>query len=156
MMRTTRKTPHRWLLAAFVLLAALATGASAHVDRQRLDYAAFQQCFGTTDATCLGIFDFDAVGQSDGAIDLADFGGFDPAAAWEDFKVGMEHFTRWQRVALVTDVDWIRHTMQLFSFIMPGDMRVFPTAEAAQARAWLVAVAQGDGPVFQPAPGAMF
>jgi hypothetical protein len=66
-----------------------------------------------------------------------EFGGIDPGAAWEDFKVGMEHFTRWQRVAVVTDVDWIRHTMQIFSFIMPGDMRVFPVTEAAQARTWL-------------------
>jgi len=66
-----------------------------------------------------------------------DFGGFDPAAAWEDFKVGMEHLTRWQRVAVVTDVEWIKHTMQIFSFIMPGEMRVFPVAEAQQARAWI-------------------
>ena len=65
------------------------------------------------------------------------FGGIDPAAAWEDFKVGMEHFARWERVAVVTDVDWIRHTMQIFSFIMPGDMRVFPVAEAKQAHAWI-------------------
>jgi SpoIIAA-like len=67
----------------------------------------------------------------------AEFGGIDPAAAWEDFKVGMEHLTRWQRVAVVTDVDWIRHTMQIFSFIIPGDMRVFPVAEAAHARKWI-------------------
>ena len=67
------------------------------------------------------------------------FGGFDPAAAWEDFKVGMEHLTRWQRVAVVTDVDWIKHTMQLFSFIMPGDIRVFSMVEAELARAWLAA-----------------
>ena len=63
--------------------------------------------------------------------------GIDPAAAWEDFKVGMAHFTRWQRVAVVTDVDWIKHTMQMFRFIMPGDMRVFGTAEADEARAWI-------------------
>ena len=24
-----------------------------------------------------------------------DFGGYDPGAAWEDFKVGVKHFTRW-------------------------------------------------------------
>jgi len=66
-----------------------------------------------------------------------DFGGYDPAAAWEDLKLGMKHFTRWERVAVVTDVDWIKHTMQIFSFIMPGDMRVFPTAEAKNARVWM-------------------
>ena len=67
----------------------------------------------------------------------ADFGGVAPAAAWEDFKVGMEHFFRWERVAVVTDIDWIKHTIQLFSFVMPGTMRVYPTADAANARLWI-------------------
>ena len=68
----------------------------------------------------------------------ANFAGIDASAAWEDFKVGMEHFLRWERVAVVTDVEWIKHTMRIFSFVMPADMRVFPVAEAAQARAWIV------------------
>ena len=57
----------------------------------------------------------------------------------EDFKVGIEHFTRWERMAVVTDVDWIKHTMQFFSFMMPGEMKIFPPSEAAQARAWVAA-----------------
>jgi SpoIIAA-like len=65
------------------------------------------------------------------------FAGIDAAAAWEDFKVGMGHFSRWKRVAVVTDVDWITQTIRIFGFLMPGDMRVFPTAEAAQARSWI-------------------
>ena len=69
----------------------------------------------------------------------ADFGGIDPGAIWEDLKVGMEHLTSWERVALVTDVEWIAHTMRLFSFLMPGEMKSFPTSEAAQARAWISA-----------------
>jgi hypothetical protein len=69
----------------------------------------------------------------------ADFSGIDPAAMWEDFKVGMEHLTRWERVAVVTDVEWIKQTMRLFSFLMPGGMRSFSTSEAAQARAWIIA-----------------
>jgi hypothetical protein len=68
-----------------------------------------------------------------------DFSGFDPGAMWEDFRVGMEHLTRWERVALVTDVEWIKHTMQFFSFMMPGDMKAFPTSHADQARDWIVA-----------------
>ena len=27
----------------------------------------------------------------------SDFDGYDAGAAWEDFKVGMEHFSRWER-----------------------------------------------------------
>ena len=67
-----------------------------------------------------------------------DFAGIDPSAVWEDFKVGMEHLTRWERIAIVTDVDWIKHTMQFFSFLMPGATKAFPSAEAARAREWLL------------------
>jgi SpoIIAA-like len=65
--------------------------------------------------------------------------GIEPGAVWEDFKVGMEHLTRWERMAVVTDVDWIKHTMKFFSFMMPGDMRTFARADAAKARAWIAA-----------------
>lgn len=68
-----------------------------------------------------------------------DFAGFDAGAVWEDFKVGMEHLTRWERVAVVTDVAWIRHAVQLFSFLMPAKVKVFPAAEADQARTWIIA-----------------
>ena len=69
----------------------------------------------------------------------ADFAGIDPGAMWEDFKVGMEHLTRWERVAVVTDVEWIKQTMRFFSFLMPGAMKSFSTSEAAEARAWIIA-----------------
>ena len=69
----------------------------------------------------------------------ADFTGIDPGAAWEDFTVGMEHFMRWERMAVVTDVDWIKHAMHFFSFLMPGKMKIFSRADAALAREWIVA-----------------
>ena len=69
----------------------------------------------------------------------ADFEGIDPGAVWEDFKVGMAHLRRWERIAVVTDVEWIGNTMKLFGFLVPGEMKVFPTSEAAKARAWIAA-----------------
>jgi hypothetical protein len=69
----------------------------------------------------------------------ANFAGIDPGAIWEDFKVGIEHLTRWERVAVVTDVEWIKQTMRFFSFLMPGAMKSFPLSEAARARAWIIA-----------------
>ena len=66
-----------------------------------------------------------------------DFTGIDPGAMWEDFKVGMEHLTRWERIAVVTDVEWIRHTFRLFGFLMPGTVKLFSTSEAARARSWI-------------------
>ncbi len=71
----------------------------------------------------------------------ADFAGIDPAAAWEDTKVGLAHWRNWERMAVVTDVEWIRRAMKLFMFMMPGELRVFPSTQAAQAREWIVAQA---------------
>jgi len=68
----------------------------------------------------------------------ADFVGIDPGAIWEDFKVGMEHLSRWERVAVVTDIEWIKQTMRFFSFLMPGAMKSFPSSQTAEAHAWII------------------
>jgi len=57
----------------------------------------------------------------------------------EDFKIGMENLTRWVRIAVVTDVQWIAHAVSLFSFLMPGAVKVFSTKVTDQARLWIVA-----------------
>jgi SpoIIAA-like len=69
----------------------------------------------------------------------AEFKGFDAGAAWEDAKIGLEHLTRWERVAVVTAVQWIRLATNAFRFLMPGQVRVFSPAESAQAKAWITA-----------------
>lgn len=65
------------------------------------------------------------------------FEGIDPGAAWKDFRIGVEHLARWHRMALVTDVEWIRLAINAFRFLMPGRLRIFSTGEAEQARAWV-------------------
>jgi len=69
----------------------------------------------------------------------ADFTGIEPGAVWEDVKVGMDHLTRWERIAVVTDVAWIAHTIQAFGFLMPAKVKVFSLAEAEAARVWVEA-----------------
>lgn len=68
----------------------------------------------------------------------ADFAGIDTGAMWEDFRVGMEHLLRWERIAAVTDVDWIRYTLRAFSFLMPGEVKIFRLDEKANAQEWIV------------------
>ena len=68
-----------------------------------------------------------------------EFTGFDAGAMWEDFKIGIEHLAGWERIAVVTDVEWIKHVMNAFRFIMPGAMRLFGTGQAAEARRWIAA-----------------
>ena len=68
-----------------------------------------------------------------------DFTGIQPGAMWKDFKVGIEHLTRWERFAIVTDIEWIKQTMRFFSFLTPGVLKLFPASDAAQARVWISA-----------------
>lgn len=70
-----------------------------------------------------------------------DFVGFDPGAVWDDTKVGFSHFMRWERFAVVTDVEWIKQTMKFVGFLMPGELRAFPTSDADEARDWVVSAA---------------
>ena len=65
------------------------------------------------------------------------FSGIDAGAVWEDFRVGMEHLSRWERMAVVTDVEWIRLAMNAFRFLLPGRLRVFPVSEIDEARRWI-------------------
>ncbi len=67
----------------------------------------------------------------------SDFDGVELGAVWDDTKLGLSHFRHWERLAVITDVDWIRHATGFFGFLMPGELRVFPTAEAAKARDWI-------------------
>ncbi len=42
-----------------------------------------------------------------------DVTGFSAGAAWQGTKVGMAHATRWQKIAVVTDKEWLRHSPYL-------------------------------------------
>jgi len=59
----------------------------------------------------------------------------------EDLKTGFDygigHRSAWKRMALVTDVEWIRHAAALFGWMAPGEMKTFALAEADQARTWV-------------------
>lgn len=66
-----------------------------------------------------------------------EFTGFEVAAMWDDGKLGLTHFTGWEKMAVVTDVAWIRITIEAFGLAMPGRVRVFHNSELASARQWV-------------------
>ena len=59
--------------------------------------------------------------------------GYSSGAAWQDLKLGVEHLTRWKKVALVTDVEWMSHLTDVFGWMTPGEMRRFPLEEQPDA-----------------------
>lgn len=67
-----------------------------------------------------------------------DFAGMEAGAFWDDFKLGMGYLFRWDRIAVVTDVEWIRHTFKAFSFVIPCATRVFRLEEVSTATEWVI------------------
>jgi hypothetical protein len=47
----------------------------------------------------------------------------------------------WERIMLVTDIDWMTHLTALFGWMTPGELKHFPLAEREAAIAW---AATGD------------
>ena len=66
-----------------------------------------------------------------------DFENYSPGAAWEDAKVGMKHLSAFDRVAVVTDVDWVETAVRAFGFAMPCEVRVFDDDDLQDAREWI-------------------
>jgi hypothetical protein len=65
------------------------------------------------------------------------FTGMDLGAMVEDMRVGLGHLGQWARIAVVTDVDWIKGAADLFKFLLPSQTRTFALAQAADAKAWV-------------------
>lgn len=66
-----------------------------------------------------------------------DVTGFSPGAAWQDSKVGLGHYNRWEKVAVVSDKEWLRHSVDIFGYLIPGEVKAFTAAEEVEARAWV-------------------
>jgi len=67
------------------------------------------------------------------------FRGMELGAMWADTKVGMGHFLKWERIAVVTDIEWIKVSVTAFGFLMPAQVKVYPSAETEAARQWISA-----------------
>jgi SpoIIAA-like len=67
----------------------------------------------------------------------SDFEGFSGGAIWQDAKTGLSHPTGWERVAVVGDVSWVSHSVQMFGFLMPGEVRAFSLADRDAATDWV-------------------
>jgi SpoIIAA-like len=77
-----------------------------------------------------------ASGEVRFVIVMPEFHGMTGGALWQDLKVGVEHIRAWKRIALVTDIDWMRHLTELFGWMTPGEVKVFPLARRGEAIAW--------------------
>ncbi|MGO9612111.1 MAG: STAS/SEC14 domain-containing protein [Dissulfurispiraceae bacterium] len=66
-----------------------------------------------------------------------EFSGFTAAAMWDDAKVGMKHLTAFEKIAVVSDVDWIVGAVRIFAFVILCPVRVFPNDRLSEAKNWV-------------------
>lgn len=67
------------------------------------------------------------------------FTKFESGALWDDARIGFKHLRSWDRIGVVTDVEWIRTAVKVFAFLLPGSVRLFQNAAIAEARSWISA-----------------
>jgi hypothetical protein len=65
------------------------------------------------------------------------FTGYSAGAMWQDTKLGVANFRSWERVAVVSDTEWVKRLIHTFGWMIPGEFKLFSVAELDQARAWL-------------------
>lgn len=65
-----------------------------------------------------------------------DFDGFKAGAILEDAKLGLEHWRSWEKIAVVTDDQSIRDAITTFSWLIPGEIEIFPNGGMPDAIEW--------------------
>jgi hypothetical protein len=72
---------------------------------------------------------------------IEDFHGLEAGALLEDLKAALRLGSGQRSLAsyfaVVTDIDWVGRGISLFGWMVPGEIRLFPTARRADAEAWL-------------------
>jgi hypothetical protein len=66
----------------------------------------------------------------------SEFDRFTAGAAWDDMALEFAHHGDWERCALVTDLDWVRHAAKALGWLMGGRLRVFEIDELKAALEW--------------------
>jgi len=69
-----------------------------------------------------------------------DYEGFGPGGLVEDLKLGLgsviRHPSAFTRIAVVSDKDWMAHTLHAFAWMVPGELKMFRHDELGQAKLW--------------------
>jgi SpoIIAA-like len=70
----------------------------------------------------------------------SDYEGFGPGGLVEDLKLGLgtvlPHHSAFKRIAIVSDKEWVGHTLHALAWIVPGELAVFGLDELERAKEW--------------------
>jgi hypothetical protein len=74
---------------------------------------------------------------------------YESDAVSENAKFVARHPTAFERIAVVSDEDWIRPAIKTLSILLPGEAKSFPVRELTAAKKWL---AEGLDAAGAPSP----
>ena len=66
-----------------------------------------------------------------------EFKKFTTTAMWDDARVGMHHLTGFEKIAVVTDVNWIKTMVKGIGLAMPDKVRIFDSSALEEAKIWI-------------------
>ncbi|HEX9834913.1 MAG TPA: STAS/SEC14 domain-containing protein [Mycobacterium sp.] len=69
-----------------------------------------------------------------------DYEGFGPGGLVEDLKLGfgslLQHHSAFRRIAVVSDKEWVAHTLHALAWMVPGELATFGLDELERAKEW--------------------
>jgi hypothetical protein len=69
-----------------------------------------------------------------------DYEGFGRGGLVEDLKQGfgtlINHRSAFKRIAIVTDKEWVAHTVHVVGWMVPGELEVFGLDDLERAKEW--------------------
>lgn len=68
-------------------------------------------------------------------IDGTELDGWEPRAAWDDFKLGLKHGGEFEKIAIVGNKKWQEMAARVGSWFISGDVKYFE--EEDEALEWL-------------------
>ncbi len=70
-------------------------------------------------------------------VTVEDDVSYDFGAAWSDLKLGLSHWRGFDRVAVVSNLDWVSNSIAVVAPFAPCPVQKFKLAEVEDARRWL-------------------
>ncbi len=70
----------------------------------------------------------------------SDYEGFGRGGLLEDLKQGfgalIRHHSAFKRIAIVTDKEWVTHTVHAVAWMVPGELAIFGLDDLERAKEW--------------------
>ena len=67
----------------------------------------------------------------------SDVTGCEIKAVWDDACTGIQHFTAFEKIAVVTNISWLRVAVETFGIFKPGPVKIFANGEIIEATSWI-------------------